>query len=152
MQKLVVFSSLLLLILFACNKDKFNTIPTLEIKSVSPNPVPLNAPLTIELQYTDKEGDIADSIFIKKIRLNQRVVRTIRDSFALPLPGDAPEKTKGTIKLTLDYNSYVISAENPGAPPNAVPDTLNIQIKLQDKAKNMSEIVETGPIVVLRQP
>jgi hypothetical protein len=151
MQKLVVFSSLLLLVLFACNKDKFNTTPTLEIKSISPNPVPQNAPLTIELEYTDKEGDISDSIFIKKIRLNQRVVKTLRDSFWLQMPGDAPDKTKGTIRLTLDYQSYVISAENPGSPPNAVPDTLNIQIKLQDKAKNVSEPVETGTIVVLRQ-
>ena len=151
MQKLVLFSSLFLALLIACGKDKFDTKPTITIKSVSPNPVPLNFPLTIDLEYTDKEGDIADSIFLKKIRINQKAIKTIRDSFGLPLPGDAPNKTKGTIRLTLDYQNYVISAENPGAPPNAIPDTLIFKIALMDKAKHISDTIETGPIIVLRQ-
>lgn len=152
MHKLVVFSSLALLLFVACNKDKYQSKPTIEIKSVDPTTVPINTPLVIDLDYTDKEGDIADSIFVKKIRINQKKLKTLRDSFALALPGDAPDKPKGTIRLTLDYNNYVTSAENPGNPPNAAPDSLIFRIVLMDKAKNKSDSVETGLVVVLRQP
>lgn len=151
MQKLVVYSSLSLLLLLGCSKDKYQTTPSLEIKSISPNPVPLNAPLTIDLEYTDKEGDIGDTIYVKKIRINQKKLATVRDSFYLNFPGDVPNKDKGTIRLTLDYNSYVISANNPGTPPNAVPDSLIFRIAIMDKAKNVSDTVESGLVVVERQ-
>jgi len=152
MQKLVLYSTLALLLFVACSKDKYQTTPTIEIKSIEPTTVGINTPLIVELEYTDKEGDIQDSIFVKKIRINQKKLKTLRDSFALQLPGDAPEKPKGTIKLTLDYNNYVTSAENPGNPPNAAPDSLIFRFILQDKGKHRSDSVESGLIVVLRQP
>jgi hypothetical protein len=156
MQKLFLYSTLSLVLIVtlivACGKDKFETKPTIEIKSISPNPVPINSSLVIELDYTDKEGDIADSLFVRKIRINQKkVASTLRDSFYLPLPGDAPEKNKGTIKLTLDYQGYVISASNPGAPPNAAPDSIIFRFALRDKAKNTSDTVESNLVVVKRQ-
>ena len=152
MQKLLLYSTLSLLLFVACGKDKFETRPTIEIKSISPNPVPINFPLVIDLEYTDKEGDIADSLFVRKIRINQKKVGlTLRDSFYLQLPGDAPEKNKGTIRLTLDYQNYVISAQNPGAPPNAAPDSLIFRFALRDKAKNTSDTVDSELIVVERQ-
>ena len=152
MQKLVLYSTLALLLFVACSKDKYQTTPTIEIKSIEPTTVGINTPLIVELEYTDKEGDIQDSIFVKKIRINQKELKTLRDSFAPQLPGDAPEKPKGTIKLTLDYNNYVTSAENPGNPPNAAPDSLIFRFILQDKGKHRSDSVESGLIVVLRQP
>lgn len=151
MQKLVLYTTILALIVFiACSKDKFESKPTIEIKSISPNPVPISSPLMIELEYTDKEGDITDSIFIRKIRINQRVTQTIRDSFALALPGDVPKKTKGTILLTLDYETLLKSAINPGSPPNVQPDSLIFRIALQDKAKNISDTAESGLVIVER--
>jgi len=152
MQKLVLYSTLALLLFVACNKDKYQTTPTIEIKSIDPTTVAINTPLIVELEYTDKEGDIADTLFVKKIRINQKKLKTLRDSFPLPLPGDAPDKQKGTIKLTLDYNNYVTSAENPGNPPNAAPDSLIFRFILQDKGGHRSDSVESGLIVVLRQP
>jgi hypothetical protein len=69
----------------------------------------------------------------------------------LNFPGDVPNKDKGTIRLTLDYNSYVISANNPGTPPNAAPDSLIFRIAIMDKAKNVSDTVESGLVIVERQ-
>ena len=151
MQKLALYSLLFLLLFPGCSKDKYQTNPSLEIKSISPNPVPLNSPLTIDLEYTDKEGDIGDSIFVKKIRVNQKRLATVRDSFFLEFPGDIPNKTKGTIRLTLDYNTYVIAANNPGSPPNAQPDSLIFRIAIMDKGKHMSDTAESGIVVVERQ-
>ena len=152
MQKLVLFGtvafSLALIVFVACSKDKFETTPTIEIKSISPNPLPVNGSLVIDLEYTDKEGDIADTIFVRKIRINQKkVARTLRDSFPLPIPTDVPKKTKGTIRLTLNYDA-AYSAENPGNPP--APDSLIFRFALQDKAKHVSDTAESGLVIINR--
>lgn len=158
MQKLVLYSTLTLtfaIILFvACSKDKFETNPTLEIKSFSPNPVPVGSPLVIELEYTDKEGDIAEgdsALFVRRYRINQKkVARTLRDSFWMALPGDVPKKTKGTIRLTFDYNQDVVSAENPGSGTDKAPDSLIYRFAVRDKAQHVSDTIESGLLVVER--
>ena len=42
----------------ACSKDTFETRPTIKIKEVSSEVIPLNGNLDITLEYTDKEGDL----------------------------------------------------------------------------------------------
>lgn len=157
MQKLVLYCmlafSFAMILFVACSKDKFETKPTIEIKSISPNPLPANSvPLVVDLEYTDKEGDLAtdSAIFVKKIRINQKKVGvTVRDSFWLPLPGDVPKKTKGVIRLTLDYELYAKSAQDPGNP--AAPDSLIFRFAMRDAAQHVSDTVESGLVVVERQ-
>ena len=144
---LVVFS-------IACNKDKFETTPTLKIKSINGNLIPpgQNSGLIVNLEFTDKEGDVNDTLYVRKIRINQKQVPTIRDSFRLKVP-DFPQNKSGEIKVTLDYTNYLISAINPptsGNPPVAEPDTLMIKFALKDKGNHISDTVQTGPIVVIR--
>ena len=138
----------------ACNKDNFGSTPTLKVKSINGNLIPpgQNSALVVDLEFTDKEGDVNDTLYVKKIRINQKQVATIRDSFILKVP-DFPQNSKGEIKVTLDYNTYLISAINPptsGNPPVADPDTLMIKFALKDKANHISDTVQTGPIVVIR--
>lgn len=150
MKNRVVYLSALLLFVISCGKDKFNTRPTIKIKSVSSSVIPVNGALQVELEFTDKEGDISNSIFIQKIRLNQVVVPTTRDSFSLPVP-DFPGKPKGFIQLTLQYQDHLVSATNPpGAPPNFESDTLIIRMALRDEANNVSDTVSTGKIIIQR--
>jgi len=149
---LALFSITLLAL--ACSKGNFGTTPTLKIKSINGNLIPpgQNSALVVQFEFTDKEGDVNDTLYVKKIRINQKQVATIRDSFALRVP-DFPNNSKGEIKLTLDYNNYLISAINPptsGNPPVPNPDTLMIRFALKDKANHISDTVETGPIVVIR--
>lgn len=152
MQKLVLYStttiSLALLLFVACSKDKFQTKPNIEIKSISPNPLPKGADLIIDLEYTDKEGDLTtdSAIYIKKIRINQRQTQTVRDSFWIALPGEVPKNTKGAIRLTLGYENYVKSASNPGNPP--APDSLIFRICMRDASKNVSDTIESGLVIV----
>jgi hypothetical protein len=156
MQKLVLYSALSLflfvLLFVACSKDKFETRPSLEIKSIGPNPMPKNSvPLVIDLEYIDKEGDLAEdsAIYVRKIRINQKKVgKTLRDSFWLPLPKDVPKKTKGTIRLTLDFETYAKSADDPGNPP--APDSLIFRFAMRDKAQNVSDTVESGLVIIER--
>ena len=153
MKKLLI-AGFVLVVLFACNKDKYQTKPQISLKSVSTKVVPTNGNLTVVLSYTDKEGDISDSLYIKKVRLNKTVVTTLRDSLKYKIP-DFPDYSKGEIDLALQYQNNLISAVNPppipGSNPSVPqPDTLLLKFWIRDKAGNVSDTVTTGQIVIIR--
>lgn len=135
----------------ACNKDKFQTKPQIKIKSTSTEIVPINGILRVTLEFTDKEGDVANLITVKKDRLNQRVVATLRDSFDLNVP-EFPNTDRGEIELDLEYQNHLISAQNPpsqvGDPTKNEADTLMLKFVLQDKAGNKSDTASTNVIVI----
>ena len=140
------------LVIAACNKDKFQTKPTLELKSMNGNVIPVGSSLLVEFEFTDKEGDVNDTLFVKKVRLNKLKVPTIRDSFGLPVP-DFPKNTKGTIQVLMDNAFYLASAANPPKDPVSgknQSDTLILKFTLKDRANNVSDTVTTGQIIVLR--
>lgn len=134
-------------LLAACSKDKYNTKPLLVFKSVSSNVVPRGGDLRFEFELFDKEGDISDTFYIKKIRLNRLVKPTIRDSVKLAFP-KVPNTSKGIVELNLTYQNYLISAINPGNPSQN--DTLIFKFVIRDKAKNVSDTVTSGQIVIIR--
>ena len=86
MKTKILFTLFASFTIMACNKETYNTKPTLKLRSINTRVVPFNGVLSFEFEVTDKEGDITDSLFVKKIRLNRRVVPTVRDFFYLTLP------------------------------------------------------------------
>lgn len=153
MKKLLI-AGFVLVVLFSCNKDKYQTKPQISLKSVGAKVVPVNGVLNVVLSYTDKEGDISDSMYIKKIRLNKTVVATLRDSLRYKIP-DFPNYDKGEIDLALQYQNHLISASNPppipGSNPSVPqPDTLLFKFWIRDKAGNVSDTVTTEQIVIIR--
>ena len=138
----------------ACNKDKFLTKPTISIKSLNTEFVPLNGDLIITLDCTDKEGDVQDSVIIIKKRLNQRVVPTLRDTLRYKFP-DFPATPRTQIVATLDYQS-ILSAQNPPTIPGSNPpqkerDTLILRMAVRDKAGHTSDTITSKQIIVYRQ-
>ncbi len=154
MKKLPIIG-FVLFVLLACNKDKFQTKPQISIKSIDPKVVPVGSNMNITLSYTDKEGDISDTLFMKKIRLNKQPTATLRDSLRFKIP-DFPGYDKGEIGLALQYENHLKSAikapDQPGSNPlTKQPDTLNILIWIHDKAGNVSDTVSTGQVIILRE-
>ena len=152
--KIRIWLALIIFGMIACGKDKFETIPKLRFKSKNTDVVPVNGTLRVVFEFTDKEGDVHDSIWVKKTRLNQRVVATIRDSLVYKIPG-YPDKTSGDIEIVLDYQS-ILSAISPlnsipaTVPPSKESDTLNVKFAIRDSAKHTSDSVSIGTIVVRR--
>jgi hypothetical protein len=139
-------------VVVACSKDKAETRPTLKLRSIGGNVVPAGSVLLVELDFTDKEGDVNNSLFVQKIRTNKQTTATIRDTFSLPVP-EFPKNTKGIIQAQLDYSSHLTSAINPPKDPitnKNQHDTLLLRFVLRDRAGNVSDTVAAGPIVVLR--
>ncbi len=152
--KISLLGFLIVLFAFAtCRKDKFQTKPQIKLKSVSSEVIPVNGGLKVVIEFTDKEGDVDDSLFVKKRRLNQRVVPTIRDSLRYKIP-TFPDKSKGEMEVIFDYQS-ILSAINPPNVPGSIPprkesDTLSLKFAVRDKQGNASDTLTIGTIVVLR--
>lgn len=151
---LAIFALALTILVAACSKDKYQTNPSLRLKSISNTTVGLNGNISFRIEFTDKEGDVTDSFFVRKLRLNRRVVPTNRDSFWVEIP-DFPKAVKGEIVLNLTYQN-ILSAINPPNIPGVVPpqketDTLILKFLAVDHAGNRSDTITTEPIYVERQ-
>jgi len=144
---------LLAAVMAGCNKDKFQTKPQIRLLSVSSMVIPVNSDMLIRMEFTDKEGDIDDSLFVRKVRLNLRTRDTVRDSFRLKVP-DFPDRSKGEIELRLSYQNLISAADPPTVPgtnpPQREADTLNLRFLLRDKAGNRSDTLTIERIVVRR--
>lgn len=141
-------------LLFSCKKDRFQTKPTISVKSINTNFVPLNGKFIITLDCTDKEGDVQDSVIIIKQRLNRRVVATIRDTLRYKFP-NFPISTRTQVQATLDYQS-ILSALSPPFIPGSIPaqrepDTLRLRMAVRDNAGNTSDTITSPTIFVFRQ-
>lgn len=148
--KKIIASSLVLFLLAACSKDKYETKPTIRVKDQSAEIVPLNVPFGVTLEFTDKEGDVSDSIIVVRQRLNKRGPVTLAYSLGIPV---FPSATKGEFVLDFDYNNYLtlnIPALNiPGSNPvKKERDTLLLKFVARDHAGNKSDTASTQVIVL----
>jgi len=136
----------------SCSKDKADTKPSLSVKSVSSNVIPVNGDLSVNLEFTDKEADL-ESIFVQKVRQNRRTTATIRDTFSLSV-AEFPKKANGDIEMKLFYQLQLLSAErapaNPGSSTGFESDSIIIRLALRDKAAHVSDTVTTEQIVIQR--
>ena len=139
--------------LIACDKDKFQTVPQLKLKSRSTDVVPLNGNLRLNIEYTDKEGDVSDSLIIVRQRLNKRgPIQLAPSPYGIP---DFPTMDKGEFEVTLAYQFGLIFALNPlritgSNPPQNEIDTLRLKIVARDKAGNKSDTLVVDNVYIIR--
>ena len=139
--------------MISCGKDKFQTKPQLKFKSRNTDIVPLNGDLRLNIEYTDKEGDVSDSIIIVRQRLNVHgPVQLPYDPYKIP---DFPKTDKGEFEITLAYQLRLVTGLNPlrvtGSNPvrNEI-DTLRMKIVARDKEGNKSDTLVVDNIYVTR--
>ncbi|NII27252.1 hypothetical protein HB364_19340 [Pseudoflavitalea sp. X16] len=145
-----------ILLALACGKDKLETKPSIEIKSMSGDMIPVNGNLAITLKFNDKEGDV-DSLYVQRIRLNKEKDppggRTPPDFFHLQVP-EFPEKSTGEILLNFAYSGYLADAitprDDPNSPTGKLADSIAFRFALMDKSDHTSDTITTAQIVVIR--
>lgn len=128
----------------ACGKDKLNTKPSIEIKNISSTEILPGEQLIINLNYTDKEGDLGGGqlTYIRN-RLNIKPIPDApsndkTDTIDRPLP-DFPKTTSGEIELKIDG---AFMSEDPFEN-----DTMFFRIFVKDSGGNVSDTLNTGTIV-----
>lgn len=130
----------------SCGKDKFQTKPQIKTKSVNGNVLPVGADLIMNLEFTDKEGDLGQGklVFIPK-RLNKRPLPPSippYDSIVNILP-DFPKKNQGELEIRLQWNYlHKSDIEN---------DTIYFRFVAVDRAGNKSDTLDSEKFVILRQ-
>ncbi len=137
------FLGFVCLVFLGCSKDKFNTIPHIEFKSISPNPFVFSlnpsSGTFLTLQLTDAEGDFGfkgnDSsyVYIK----NLTVPPFKSDSLKFPdLSLVKPGKLDVELIVNLDR-----ALEQSSTLPHT--DTLFFEVYVKDFAKNKSNVLVT---------
>lgn len=133
----------------ACSKDKFETKPSLEIKSVNTKNLNLGQNFIVELEFKDKEGDVDSVLFIIRERINRLGRRTVSNGYTVP---NFPNQHKGEIQVTLDYARQLTGGFStiplPGG--RVQPDTMNIKFVLKDRKNNVSDTVAVTNVVITR--
>lgn len=137
----------------SCSKDKFETKPQLKFKSKNADIVGINGSLRILIGFTDKEGDVSDSLLLVRQRLNKRGPVTLPVSpYKIP---NFPATKKGEFEVTLEYQFGLIFGLSPiritgSNPPQNEPDTLNLKFVARDKAGNKSDTLTVNNIIIIR--
>lgn len=141
--------SFVLLFTFSCSKSKFNTVPSLKIKSVNTTVLRQGQVLTFTLAFTDAEGDLSDSFFVQEKVLNCTAGGFAKD--IRPLPTFPTTKNQeGEIIVSYGYrvssNYYPASIRDPQCSKN---DTAIFKFVLKDKAQHKSDTAVSDKVVII---
>ena len=140
--------------MLSCGKDKFETKPQLEYLSRNTEVVEAGQSLRLNIEFRDKEGDVSDTLFIVRQRLNKKGPVQLPASY-YPIP-DFPKTDKGEFEITLDYSQQLTAAltaipiPGTGTPPKKEVDTLRIKIVARDLGGNKSDTLVVDNVYVNR--
>lgn len=143
---------LVLAVIVSCDKDKFETVPQVRIKETTGREIPASGALKVMLEVTDKEGDVDDSLYIFRERLNKRGVSRRLLPYKIP---EFPDKPSVEVEIVLDYSTELTLALPSLNIPGSVPlkreiDTLRLKFIVKDKAGNWSDTAVLDDIFVTR--
>ena len=134
----------------ACKKDQFTTKPQLKFKSVSPQVLYPNQVIEFQIEYSDKEGDIQNVLYIEKITANCPASNFSSD-YAISTSVPKLSNTKGELDIRYAYGinlGYPSIAEPACAAQN---DTCVFRFALTDKANNTSDTITSPQIVLIKR-
>lgn len=146
MKRILLFS-FAALVLAACGKDKFETVPKVTVKSFGPETVVKGQQFKLVAEVTDKEGDLQDTMLLVRKRFTNNIL-FFTDTTRISLKNFAfPNHSSIELQLIFTYGEDV-----PGTIfynfQESVDRGLIYGLILSDKAKNKSEYVETPRITL----
>ena len=148
MRYTILFSIILLILSAGCGKNKFSTTPSLKYVSENTRVVQSGEEIRFTLSFTDKEGDLTDSLILSKEVVNCPAGNAVQ---LYPLPVFPTTKDqKGEIVVTLLYN--VNGVNTIGSPQcQAQNDTSLFKFVLKDKAQHYSDTASSPSIIIIHQ-
>ena len=144
--KLLIISTILLAVA-ACKKDTYTTKPKLTFKSVNGTSFGPNSAIIFSIEFTDKEGDIQDSIWVQKVT---RVNGCSNFSDRVKIPSFTPvNNLKGTFEIGYSTGNIPNSIYTVIPTCNRT-DTCFFRFWASDLAKNKSDTVVSPDIIIRR--
>jgi hypothetical protein len=134
----------------SCKKEEFNTKPTLTFGEVNTTQLRQGNLLIFTLNFTDKEGDIQDTLWVQKISRTCPSTPGVQFISRNKVPDfTGTPNLKGKLEITFVYNANV-----PGTPSivgcNNRNDTAFFRFWLKDKANNRSDTISSPDIILIR--
>lgn len=135
---------------YGCKKSSFSTNPQISMGNISSTELRQGDLINFSINFTDKEGDIQDTIWVQKI--SKACTSPANVKFISPYP--IPEFTgtpnlAGKIEISFVYNRNI-----PGISPifgcTNKNDTSYFKFWLKDKAQNRSDTIQSPDIVLIR--
>jgi hypothetical protein len=152
MRILLVLVTCTAVILIACGKNKFETTPKLEIKSISADEIHPGESLRVVLQYFDKQGDLSKGAFTYiRVRTNTIPIPNPTandkvDTIFTILP-EFPDKSQAEIVQTISYN---FMDENPDPLSLGKNDSMYFKFVVTDKEGNTSDTISTKVVTAVQ--
>lgn len=152
-------AKLLFLFLFtaaiaACKKDKYQTKPQLSLKNLTVGGIQdaagtIGSTVEFEIEVTDKEGDVEDSIFIDKVDATGICPANslLRDVYKIPnYPNESNQKVLFKVRYaTINVAGYGLLG---GARCSPRKDTSFFRFVVSDKANNKSDTLFTSAVAL----
>lgn len=148
--KRILVVALITCVLAACSKDKFETVPKVEIKEFGPGEVVKGNIIELRAVVLDQEGDIQDSLLVVRklynVSTGQMLGNADTTRLTIKALGAPPEKE------TELFVRYLYGESRPDVAPieNLVPVDRGYTLGLIviDRAGNRSQYVESKRIVL----
>lgn len=135
---------------YGCQKSTYTTKPQLSVKSISSTTLVQGSLLLFQIQFTDAEGDIQDTLFVQKISRTCPGTPGAQFLSKNKVPDFTPTSSlKGILEIGYAYNANIpgYSTISGCGTKN---DTAYFKFWLKDKAKNVSDTLVTENIVLLK--
>jgi hypothetical protein len=147
--RFAISAFLSLFILASCNKDKFNTKPTLKFKEVNTKVLDKGNAIRFTLNVTDEEGDLTDSLFVFKVTRNCTNSNSTAKYNIPVFPTN--KKLDVDIEVGFAYRNNTL-----GLPSIKEPQCVNrndscfFRFVIRDKQGNVSDTVNSPEIVIIK--
>ncbi|MGC4104216.1 hypothetical protein [Ferruginibacter sp.] len=154
MMRYILSVALVALLLSACKKDKFTTVPQISFKSFSPNTWYANSTVKpgpmMNIKLTDLEGDFGFNVgkdtsyvYVKNLTIPPYNV----DSLEFPVLSSTNLGKNLDVTVSFDLQSGRGILQGTGIAHRT--DTLYFEVYVKDFAKNKSNVVKSDPFYLV---
>lgn len=148
MKAKISIAFVLAIMMVACKKDKFTTKPQLSFTSVNTEVLSPNQSVIFTLHYTDREGDVQQTLFVQKVTKN-----CTASDFEAPyqIPQTLPKQAnaEGDIQVRFSYGGVPYpQIKEPACLQN---DTCVFRFALSDLEGNTSDTIVSPQLVIIKR-
>ncbi|TAG09546.1 MAG: hypothetical protein EAZ13_02160 [Sphingobacteriia bacterium] len=133
-----------------CKKSSFTTRPQISFGKLSATELRQGNIITFTINFTDKEGDIQDTIWVQKISKVCTSPPNVQFISPYPIPNfTATPNLEGKLELSFVYNANMPGVSSIVGCTNKN-DTTFFKFWMKDKAQNRSDTIQSPDIVLIR--
>lgn len=140
----------ILAMFYGCKKDTYTTKPQIKLKNTYAKSLTQGDLLLFEVEFTDKEGDIQDTLFIQKFSKVCPTQTGVTFLSKNNIPNFTPTSNlDGVLEVGYSYNTNIQGYQRMIGCSNRT-DTAYFRFWLKDKAQHTSDTITSENIVLLR--